>query len=128
MTGVQTCALPISGPKGETGRVKATPEIFGDPVIARKDLGTSYHLASVLDDALQGVTHIIRGEDLFPATHLHRLLQTLLGLPEFIYRHHRLITDESGKRFAKRDKTVTLLALRESGVTREEVLARLGLS
>ncbi|MBL4619244.1 MAG: hypothetical protein JKX88_03995, partial [Marinicaulis sp.] len=70
-----------SGPKSETGLITATPEIFGDPVIARKESGTSYHLASVLDDALQGVTHVVRGEDLFPTTHLHRLLQTLLDLP-----------------------------------------------
>lgn len=117
-----------AGPKGETGRITATPEIFGDAVIARKDLGTSYHLASVYDDALQGVTHIIRGEDLFPAAHLHRLLQALLGLPEPIYRHHRLITDENGRRFAKRDNAVTLCFMRENGATREEVLARLGLS
>ncbi len=117
-----------AGPKGETGCIKATPEIFGDAVIARKDLGTSYHLASVCDDALQGVTHIIRGEDLFPAAHLHRMLQALLDLPEPIYRHHRLVTDENGRRFAKRDDAVTLSFMRESGVTREEVLARLGLS
>jgi glutamyl-Q tRNA(Asp) synthetase len=116
------------GSKGEAGCIKATPEIFGDPVIARKDSGTSYHLASVFDDALQGATHIVRGEDLFPATHLHRLLQTLLGLPEPVYLHHPLITDENGKRFAKRDKSVTLKTMREQGVTREDLLARLGFS
>lgn len=114
------------GPKGETGVIKATPEIFGDPVIARKDSATSYHLASVYDDALQGITHVIRGEDLYPATHLHRLLQELLSLPAPIYGHHRLITDENGKRFAKRDKSVTLRAMREAGKTREDILARLG--
>ena len=113
-----------SGPKSETGLITATPEIFGDPVIARKESGTSYHLASVLDDALQGVTHVVRGEDLFPTTHLHRLLQTLLDLPAPIYRHHPLITDESGRRFAKRDKAATLKAMRENGVTREEILTR----
>lgn len=107
--------------------VKAMPEIFGDAVIARKDAGTSYHLASVHDDALQGVTHIIRGEDLYAAAHLHRLLQELLGLPAPVYRHHTLITDESGKRLAKRDKAATLRALREGGVTREDVLRRLSL-
>ena len=90
------------GPRGEQGEAKATPEIFGDPVIARKDHGTSYHLASVVDDAQQGVTHVIRGEDLYPATQLHRLLQALLDLPSPRYHHHRLITDENGKRFAKR--------------------------
>ena len=113
------------GPKGETGRIKARPEIFGDPIVARKDSGTSYHLASVYDDALQGVSHVIRGEDLFPAAHLHRLLQALLDLPEPAYRHHRLITDENGKRFAKRDHAATLQALREAGETRETVLERL---
>ncbi len=113
-----------SGPKGETGLITATPEIFGDPVIARKDSGTSYHLASVLDDAEQGVTHIIRGGDLFPATHLHRLLQALLDLPAPIYRHHPLITDESGRRFAKRDKSATLNSMRKSGVTREDIFMR----
>lgn len=110
-----------AGPRGETGRIKATPEIFGDPVIARKDSGTSYHLASVHDDALQGVTHVIRGEDLFPAVHLHRLLQALLDLPAPVYRHHRLILDEAGKRFAKRDKAATLKSLRESGASAEEI-------
>ncbi|GJL90398.1 tRNA glutamyl-Q(34) synthetase GluQRS [Hyphococcus sp.] len=108
-------------------QVKATPDIFGNPVIARKDSGTSYHLASVHDDALQGVTHVIRGDDLFHAAHLHRLLQSLLDLPAPIYRHHRLLTDESGARLAKRDKSVTLRALRESGATAEDVIARLNL-
>lgn len=107
-------------------RVKATPEIFGDAVIARKDNGTSYHLASVHDDALQGVTHVIRGEDLYHAAHLHRLLQTLLGYPEPVYRHHRLLTDETGKRLAKRDKSVTLRALRDQGAKAEALRARLG--
>ncbi|NOX84267.1 MAG: tRNA glutamyl-Q(34) synthetase GluQRS [Alphaproteobacteria bacterium] len=117
-----------AGPKGQHGTITATPEIFGDPVIARKDLGTSYHLASVYDDALQGVTHIVRGEDLFPATHLHRLLQAVLDLPAPTYRHHRLITDEAGKRFAKRDHAVTIKALRESGETPASLRKRVGLS
>ncbi len=115
-----------AGPKGEAGVIKATPAIFGDPVIARKDSGTSYHLASVHDDALQGVTHVIRGQDLFHATHLHRLLQTLLDLPAPVYRHHKLITDETGKRFAKRDRSVTLKTLREAGVTLAELRRRIG--
>ncbi|PQA87934.1 tRNA glutamyl-Q(34) synthetase GluQRS [Hyphococcus luteus] len=106
--------------------VKATPEIFGDPVIARKDNGTSYHLASVHDDALQSVTHVIRGEDLYSAAHLHRLLQALFDYPEPVYRHHRLLTDETGRRLAKRDKAATLQALRESGAKAEDILARLG--
>ena len=116
-----------AGPNGETGKVKATPEIFGDAIIARKDLGTSYHLASVVDDALQDVTHVVRGEDLFPATHLHRLLQKLLGLSSPIYHHHRLITDETGKRFAKRDKSATIKAFREAGGDVETLRAQYGL-
>lgn len=111
---------------GETRRIHATPEIFGDVVVARKDSGTSYHLASVHDDALQGITHVIRGEDLYHAAHLHRLLQELLGLPAPIYRHHRLITDANGKRLAKRDKAATLKALRESGATPEAIIAEFG--
>ncbi len=112
--------------QGGARRVMARPEIFGDPVIARKDNGTSYRLASVLDDALQGVTHVIRGEDLYHAAHLHRLLQVLLDLPAPVYRHHRLLTDESGRRFAKRDKAATLKALRESGAETAAIIARLG--
>ena len=116
-----------AGPNGETGEVKAEPGLFGDVVIARKDFGTSYHLSAVHDDAAQEITHVIRGEDLFHAAHLHVLLQALLDLPRPAYRHHRLITDENGKRFAKRDQSVTLRAIRESGAAREDVLARLGL-
>ncbi|GJL94033.1 MAG: tRNA glutamyl-Q(34) synthetase GluQRS [Hyphococcus sp.] len=115
-----------AGPKGETGEVTATPEVFGDAIIARKDARTSYHIASVVDDALQGVTHIIRGEDLFHATHLHRLLQILLDLPAPIYHHHRLITDENGARLSKRDQSITLRALREDGATPQDIRKRLG--
>lgn len=117
-----------AGPNGEAGLIKAKPDIFGDVVIARKDFGTSYHLSAVYDDALQDVTHIIRGEDLYHASYLHVLLQALLNLPTPIYQHHRLITDEKGKRFAKRDMSATLKALREKGVTHEEILARLNIS
>ncbi len=111
---------------GDLRAVRATPEIFGDAVIARKDAGTSYHLASVHDDALQRVTHVIRGEDLRAAAHLHALLQALLGLPRPIYRHHKLITDSAGKRLAKRDQSATLRAIRESGVSADEVRRGLG--
>ncbi|NNL90140.1 MAG: tRNA glutamyl-Q(34) synthetase GluQRS [Marinicaulis sp.] len=104
----------------------ATPEIFGDAVIARKDAGTSYHLASVHDDALQGVTHVIRGEDLAAAAHLHCLLQRLLGYLTPVYRHHRLITGDDGQRLAKRNRSATLHALREAGVDPSEVRAQLG--
>ncbi len=101
--------------------------MFGDVVLGRKDSGASYHLASVHDDALAGVTHVIRGDDLAPAAHLHALLYALLAAPAPVYRHHRLVTDDQGRRLAKRDKAVTLRALRESGVTPAEVRARLGL-
>ncbi|MEL7029340.1 MAG: tRNA glutamyl-Q(34) synthetase GluQRS [Pseudomonadota bacterium] len=107
--------------------VSAEPERFGDAVIARKDAGVSYHLASVIDDASQGVTCVVRGEDLRPAAHLHRLLQALLNLPAPVYRHHRLILNEDGRRLAKRDKAATLGALREAGATPADIRARLGL-
>jgi glutamyl-Q tRNA(Asp) synthetase len=111
----------------ETGLVRAEPERHGDVVLARKDFGTSYHLASVWDDALQGVTHVIRGEDLRETAHLHVLLQKLLELPQPIYRHHRLVLGDDGKRLAKRDQAATLRALRESGKTPADVRAMLGL-
>jgi glutamyl-Q tRNA(Asp) synthetase len=111
----------------ETGPVRAEPERLGDVVLARKDFPASYHLASVWDDALQGVTHVIRGEDLRESAHLHVLLQKLLGLPQPAYRHHRLILGADGKRLAKRDSAATLRGLRESGKTPADVRAMLGL-
>lgn len=96
-------------------RIAARPEVFGDVVIARKDAGTSYHLAAVHDDALQGVTHVIRGIDLRPVAGLHRLLQRLLGLAEPVYRHHPLLSGPDGRRYAKRDHAVTLGQLRQDG-------------
>jgi len=105
----------------EKGVVQAHPEAFGDVVLARKDVPTSYHLSVTVDDELQGVTLITRGMDLFRATDVHRLLQALLGYPSPEYYHHKLLVDESGKRFAKRDKAVTLRSLRESGKTPEDV-------
>jgi len=119
------------GPDGETGHIRARPELAGDVVLARKDAGAAYHLAAPHDDALQGITHIIRGQDLFEATHIQRLIQTLFGWDEPVYRHHRLMTDTNGKRFAKRDGSVTLAALRENGVSadalRAEVLSQMTL-
>jgi glutamyl-Q tRNA(Asp) synthetase len=94
----------------------ADPSAFGDVVLARKDAPSSYHLAVTVDDAAQGVTHIVRGVDLFSATHIHRLLQALLGLPTPIYRHHSLLTDAAGNRLAKRHNAPTLEALRFAGV------------
>ena len=98
----------------------------GDIVLARRDIGTSYHIAVVIDDAAQGVTHVTRGRDLFPATPLHRPLQVLLDLPEPIYRHHRLIRDENGKRLAKRDDARALATLRAEGWSRDDVLHAIG--
>lgn len=105
----------------ESGGVHAEPDRHGDVVLARKEFPASYHLASVWDDALQGVTHVIRGEDLREAAHLHVLLQRLLGLPTPCYRQHRLILGEDGKRLAKRDKAATLRSLREAGRTPADV-------
>ena len=115
------------GPDGETGEVRARPETLGDVILGRKDVGTSYHLACTHDDALQGVTHVIRGVDLYFATHLHRLLQELMGWPVPVYRHHKLMLDETGKRFAKRDQSLTLRALREAGETPNSLRQRVGL-
>ncbi len=97
-------------------------------VLARKDVGVAYHLAVVVDDALQRVTHVVRGNDLFEAAHTQRLLQALLGLKTPAYRHHRLLTDAEGRRFAKRDKAETLRAIRESGVSATALRAELGFS
>ena len=117
---------PLSWTDREKGVQTARPEIFGDVVLARKDTPTSYHLAVTVDDALQGVTLVTRGEDLFVATHVHRLLQALLGLPTPEYYHHRLLAGCDGRRFAKRDKSLTLRSLREAGRTPAEVQALAG--
>ena len=116
-------AGPLAWTDRERGEQAARPEIFGDVVLARKETPASYHLAVTVDDALQGVTLVTRGEDLFAATHVHRLLQALLGLPTPEYHHHRLLAGGDGRRFAKRDKSLTLRALRESGRAPAEVRA-----
>jgi len=115
------------GPEGQAGVIAARPELGGDVVLARKDVGVAYHLAVVVDDALQGVTHVIRGQDLFQAAHVQRLLQALLGLPTPVYRHHRLLTDAAGRRFAKRDKAETLRDLRARGMTPAELRREMGI-
>jgi glutamyl-Q tRNA(Asp) synthetase len=107
----------------DAGTVAADPAPFGDVVLARKDTPTSYHLAVTVDDALQGVTLVTRGTDLFASTHVHRLLQALLDLPVPDYHHHGLLLDAAGKRFAKRDRAVTLRALREAGHAPDDVRA-----
>ncbi len=98
------------------GRIRADPASHGDVVLARKDAPASYHLAVTLDDAAQGVTDIVRGDDLLAATHVHRLLQALLGLPTPRYHHHALLLGPDGERLAKRHGAPTLAALREGGI------------
>ncbi len=115
------------GAEGKTGRVRARPDSLGDVILGRKDMGTSYHLACTHDDALQRISHVIRGTDLFFATHLHRLLQELMGWSVPVYHHHPLIRDETGKRFAKRDRAITLRALRSAGFSPADLRARVGL-
>ena len=115
-----------AGPTGETGRIAARPELGGDVVLARKDVGVAYHLAVVMDDARQGVTHVIRGQDLFEAAHVQRLLQALLDLPTPVYRHHPLLVGPDGKRFAKRDRAETLAELRARGISPTALRQELG--
>ena len=110
------------------GAIRAAPEELGDVVLARKDIGTSYHLAVTVDDAVQGVNFICRGMDLFAATHVHRLLQQILDLPVPVYHHHALLRDASGDKLAKRLGSQSLKELRESGVTAADIRARLGLT
>jgi glutamyl-Q tRNA(Asp) synthetase len=114
------------GPNGERGTIQARPELGGDVVLARKDVGVAYHLAVVVDDALQGITEVIRGRDLFEATHVQRLLQALLALPTPAYRHHRLLAGPDGRRYAKRDHAQTLRELRASGMTAAQLRGDLG--
>ena len=110
-----------AGPQQETGAVDARPQAWGDVILARKEMPTSYHLSVVVDDALQGVTHIVRGQDLFWSTSVHRLLQTLLGLPQPAYRHHRLILDPGGRKLSKSTQATALRALRAGGATPADI-------
>lgn len=104
------------------GEQTARPELLGDAIIVRKDIGTSYHLAVVVDDGLQHITDVVRGVDLFESTHLHVILQKLLGLPTPTYHHHPLLTDDRGNRLAKRNQSITLKSLRENGMTASELI------
>jgi glutamyl-Q tRNA(Asp) synthetase len=115
-----------TSPDGEQGTVAVRGGLLGDVVLARKEMPASYHLAVIVDDAFQGVNLVTRGNDLFVSTHLQRVLQALLSLSEPRYAHHRLILDESGRKFSKRDYAVTLRSLRESGVTPSQLRANLG--
>lgn len=108
----------------DAGTFQVNPGLFGDPILARRDGGFSYHLAVVVDDADQGVDLVTRGRDLMPSCHLHRLLQALLRLEAPLWRHHRLAVDESGKRLAKHLDSLSIRTLREQGWTPEEVLGR----
>jgi glutamyl-Q tRNA(Asp) synthetase len=109
---------------GEPRRVPADPSALGDVVLARKETPASYHLAVTVDDAIQEVTLVTRGEDLAPSTHIHRLLQALLGFPTPRYRHHELLTDGTGRRLAKRDRATTIRAMRAAGMTPAELFDR----
>jgi glutamyl-Q tRNA(Asp) synthetase len=115
------------GPHGETGAVAARPQAWGDVVLARKETPTSYHLSVVIDDALQGVTEVVRGQDLFWSTSVHRLLQALLSLPQPAYRHHRLILDGEGRKLSKSTKATGLRELRAGGATPAEIRRLVGL-
>jgi glutamyl-Q tRNA(Asp) synthetase len=116
------------GPHGETGAVAARPQAWGDVILARKETPTSYHLSVVIDDALQGVTEVVRGQDLFWSTSVHRLLQALLGLPQPVYRHHRLILDGAGRKLSKSSEATGLRELRAGGATPAEIRRLVGLS
>ncbi len=114
-------------PDGESGAVIATPEQWGDVVLARKDVPTSYHLAVVVDDARQDVSHVVRGQDLLRATAVHRLLQVLLGLPAPHYHHHRLVLDAEGRKLSKSTQATALRSLRDEGATPADIRRMVGL-
>jgi glutamyl-Q tRNA(Asp) synthetase len=116
-----------AGPGGETGTVRAEPQAWGDVVLARKETPTSYHLSVVIDDALQAVTDVVRGQDLFWSTSVHRLLQRLLDLPQPVYRHHTLVLDAAGKKLAKSTNATGLRELRARGLTPPDIRRLVGL-
>jgi glutamyl-Q tRNA(Asp) synthetase len=117
-----------AGPAGETGTVEAAPLAWGDIVLARKETPTSYHLSVVIDDASQGVTHVVRGADLFWATSVHRLLQALLGLPAPAYHHHRLVLGPDGRKLSKSTQSTALRELRAQGLDPADVRRAIGLA
>ncbi|MEA2919955.1 MAG: glutamyl-Q tRNA(Asp) synthetase [Bradyrhizobium sp.] len=116
------------GPGGETGTVAARPQAWGDVILARKETPTSYHLCVVIDDARQGVTEVVRGQDLFWSTSVHRLLQRLLDLPQPAYRHHRLILDNEGRKLSKSTDATGLRELRAAGATPADIRRLVGLA
>src|SRR5712671_532497 len=127
------CGTPLSwteigaGSNSEVRAVVADPAAWGDVILARRDVPTSYHLSVVIDDAHQGVTHVVRGQDLFHATSLHRLLQDLLGLPQPVYHHHRLICDAEGRKLSKATRATGLRELRAAGATPADIRQAVGL-
>jgi glutamyl-Q tRNA(Asp) synthetase len=126
-TGALTWEETGAGPSGETGSIAADPTAWGDVILARKETPTSYHLAVVVDDAAHGVTDVVRGRDLFPATSVHRLLQVLLGLPTPRYHHHRLILDAEGVKLSKSTSATGLRELRARGATAADIRKAVGL-
>lgn len=125
--GVLTWNEDGAGPNGEAGVITAVPAVWGDAALARKEMPTSYHLAVVIDDALQGITHVVRGQDLFWATSIHRLLQTLLNLPEPVYYHHRLVLDADGRKLSKSTQATGLHELRAKGASPHDIRRLVGL-
>jgi glutamyl-Q tRNA(Asp) synthetase len=126
-TGVLEWTETGSGPDGETGRVAAAPARWGDVVLGRKEAPASYHLAVVIDDARQGVTHVVRGRDLFWSTSVHRLLQALLDLPAPVYQHHRLVLDAYGRKLSKSTQATALRTLRRDGFAAADIRRMVGL-
>ena len=126
--GVLTWSEAGRGPHEQAGTVTAAPLMWGDVIVARKEMPTSYHLAVTVDDALQGVSDVVRGQDLFWSTSVHVLLQRLLGLPNPLYRHHRLIRDGTGQKLSKSTDATGLWDLRARGVTPAEIRDRVGLT
>jgi len=124
--GVLTWTETGMGPQRQSGIVAAPPQMWGDVVLARKEAPTSYHLAVAVDDAFQGVTDVVRGQDLFWSTAIHRLLQALLGLPEPVYHHHKLIVDAAGRKLSKSTMATSLRELRASGATPADIRRMVG--
>jgi glutamyl-Q tRNA(Asp) synthetase len=114
------------GPAGETGIVEARPQVWGDAILGRRDVPASYHLACVIDDSIQEISHVVRGMDLFHATSMHRLLQELLNLHAPTYHHHSLVTDAAGRKLSKSRGDTALRHLRDAGITARDIRARLG--
>jgi glutamyl-Q tRNA(Asp) synthetase len=128
ITGARRIVFTELDEAGKPQRIDMDPAVWGDAVIVRKDIPASYHLAVTVDDARQGVTHVTRGRDLFEATSLHRLLQVLLGVPEPIYHHHRLLTGPDGRKLSKSAGDSSLRELREEGIDVRQLRRRLGLA